>query len=181
MKNTFKTLVAVAVLAIAGSASAQVSATASATASARVIAPIQIFTDNNLNFGGFTAGNTAGSVTVAAATTGAGTRTKTGGVTLYTGTQTASFHCAEFSVYGEEGFTYTCDYGNSSHQFTVASGANTMTATLDSYLSNGTLNTVHNSESPDLDDIFFGATLAVPANQANGTYAGEFSVTVTYN
>ncbi len=148
---------------------AQASATASS--SVTIVTPISIAKTVDMNFGNIAASATGGTVILAPA----GTRTKTGGVTLpvTAGTVTA----ATFTVSGQASYTYAVTLPGSA--VTLASGANNMTAA--TFTSNptptGTLS------AGGTQTLSVGATLTVGANQAAGTYttATPFTVTVNYN
>jgi len=180
MKKSFM-LIAVALLAFAGSASAQNSATGTGHASARIILPISVGEDYALSFGTFFSGASAGTVAITPSNvSGAtGTRGTTGGVTAYTGSQGTAFHQAEWSIEGEVGFLYTITLTG---PYTVTSGANSMSYSLGSPVANGTVGTIGTDPAnPDTDDVMYGATLTVPAGQANGTYTGTYTLKAQYN
>ncbi|MEP7235131.1 MAG: DUF4402 domain-containing protein [Ignavibacteriota bacterium] len=181
MKKSFM-LVAAAFLAFAGTAAAQNSASTTGHASARVILPITIGEDQTLAFGGFFAGATSGTVDIATnGVSGAtGTRTSTGGVTLYTGSQAGAWHQNEFSIEGEIGFTYTTVITNNT--FNLTGPGSPMSCTMTAPVANGGGSvTVVGGESPDNDDVFRGGSLSVAAFQASGSYAGTFTYAVAYN
>lgn len=103
MKNSLKALVVVAILAIAGMASAQNSATATATANATVVCPISITNNTNLEFGTITNSASGGYVIV-----GNGNATTYSGVANYTGTPAGNTpHEADFTVRGQGAFSYS--------------------------------------------------------------------------
>ena len=146
------------------------SASATANAKARVISPITLAVAGvtELNFGDVVPSTvTAGTVSL----TAAGIRTAAGGVTLGSSTAVA---VPTFNVGGQANATYaiTLPAGAS----TLTSGANTMTVdTFTGSKATGTLS------AGGADSFTVGGTLHVAANQAAGSYAGTFSVTVTYN
>jgi len=108
MKNSFKALVVVALLAIAGMANAQSSANANATANATIICPISIIdnaTLGNLEFGTIVNGPSGGTETVTTADVASYTGTGVGG---YTGSAPHNTpHAADFTVGGQTGFNYS--------------------------------------------------------------------------
>lgn len=183
MKKSFM-LVAVALLAFAGSALAQNSASTTSTASARIIRPIAVFAEEQLNFGSFFSGATAGTVVVTANNVDGSfgtSRTATGGVVLYTGAGGAHWQQGEFDIDGELGFTYAWTTPGT---HTVTSGANTMNYTLNAPVAAGVgaVVGVCGDESPNENDaIEFGGVLTVPANQAVGTYTGTYTFQANYN
>jgi hypothetical protein len=145
--------------------------TASATATATIVTPISIVKDVDMNFGNVAVQSTTGGTVVLAP---AGTRTRTGGVTLPTtgGTVTA----ASFTVSGTSGYSYAITLPSTA--LTITSGANTMTVTTFTSDPSGT-GTLTGGEQV----VNVGATLNVAAGQPAGTYvsATPFDVTVNYN
>ena len=146
------------------------SASATANAKARVVNPISLAVagTSELNFGDVVPSTTtAGTVSL----TAAGVRAAAGGVTLGSST---SVGVPTFNVGGQANATYgiTLPAGAS----TLTSGANTMTVdTFTGSKATGTLS------AGGADSFTVGGTLNVAANQPTGSYAGTFSVTVTYN
>ena len=168
MKNMKKILILI-VLFSGFAASSFAQATGTASASATIIAPISIAKTADMNFGNIAVNATPGTVILATA----GTRTKTGGVTLpaTAGTVTA----AQFTVTGANATTYAITLPTS---ITISHLTDYMY--VDTFTSN--------PSSPGLTDgngtqiIFVGATLTVGASQAAGVYGpGSFPVTVNYN
>lgn len=102
-----KTLVVLAILAIAGLANAQSSANANATANATIVCPISIIdnaTNGNLEFGTIVNTATGGTMTVPTS----GSPTFTGGLTSYTGSVAHNTpHPANYTVGGQQGFGYS--------------------------------------------------------------------------
>lgn len=134
----------------------------------------------SLSFGPFAAGS-GGTVSI----TPAGARTSTGGVTLLTNAQFGIFRSASFSVTnttnGINTFTITLP---TSATLTRTGGSETMT--VDAFTSTpapGTANgrrgfgTLSNAGTAT---FAVGARLNVGASQAGGSYAGTYTVTVTY-
>jgi hypothetical protein len=159
----------VALFAIASlTVNAQVSAVAET--SANIVGPISINKSVDLSFG-----NVAVSPTIAGTVVldPAGSRTKTGGVTLpvITGTVTA----AKFTVAGAAGTTYSITLPAS---VLLSNGGNTMT--VDAFTSTPTPT---GSLATGTEDIFVGGTLNVAAAQASGLYTNtsDLVVTVNYN
>lgn len=170
MKRTPMLFVAMLTLACLATA-VRAQETASATATATIVTPISIVKDVDMNFGNVAVqSTTAGTVVLAPA----GTRTRTGGVTLPTtaGTVTA----ASFTVSGTSGYTYAITLPSTA--LTITSGANTMTVNTFTSDPSGT-GTLTAGEQV----VNVGATLNVGAGQAAGTYvsATPFDVTVNYN
>ena len=167
--KTFKTILAAVVLlgVLISTANAQVTGTA--TGSAMIITPIAISKTVDMNFGNIAVSSSLGTVVLAPA----GTRTKTGGVTLtaVTGTVTA----ASFNVTGLGSSTFSITLPTT---YTITSGGSTMTVNnfTSTPSSTGTL-------SSGALTVTVGATLNVAASQAAGTYtnATGFPVVVNYN
>ena len=170
MKKNFLSLLAIGIIAVfSNNANAQVSATANATAT--IVAPITITQVDDLEFGNLAVqSGTAGTVVMAPA----GTRTKTGGVTLPA--TTGTFNAADFTIGGTAGYTYAITLPAGA--LTINSGANTMTVDTWTSTPSGTGTLTGGNET-----LKVGATLNVAAGQAGGTYqhATGFSVTVNYN
>ena len=170
MKTTIKFFAFVVLFfGLAVTTFAQVSATAGATAT--VAAPIAITKVTDMSFGNITVQSGTGGTVILAP---AGTRTKTGGVSLpaTTGTVTA----ASFTVTGETGYTYSITLPTGAT--TITSGSNNMS--IDTWTSNPTSPGTLTSGTSTLN---VGATLTVDAGQAAGTYTSgtPFTVTVNYN
>ena len=173
MKHTNKLFASILILgAFISNANAQ--STASSSISATIVTPISIAKDVDMNFGNIAVTASGGTVVLAPA----GTRTATGGVTLPVVSGTVA--AAAFTVTGQSAYTYdiTLPAGN----IVLSSGGNSMNAssfTCSIGLTAGALSTgVTGSQSFNV-----GATLAVSANQAAGSYttATPFNVTVNYN
>ena len=165
-----KTILLSAVCLLGLSVGATAQATATATANATVIAPITISNTANLNFGNIAVSATTGGTVVVVP---AGTRSKTGGVTLTPG---GTVGAATFTVNGSSGLTYSITLPSSAITLT---GSVTGTMTADVFTSNpsatGTL-------TGGTSALSVGATLNVAAAQAPGTYtSATFDVTVNYN
>ena len=153
--------------AISASTGAQ-AATQSGTGKAIALRPLSIVKLRDLEFGRLVSGTTAGTVVIDPSTDG---RTTTGGVLAAGGTPLA----AQF-------FTYAT--GNQTLQVTRgplpvlnrAGGGDTMNVT--QLTLNGPVLRIIGAAG--LLDLRVGGTLAVAANQIDGSYAGNFDITVTY-
>lgn len=102
MKNSIKALVAVAILAVAGIASAQNSSSVNATASARIIRPITLSKNADLAFGNILAPlSTTATLTIVQGSTPVysdpGTKP---------GSQVGTQNAAQFTMTGEPTFSY---------------------------------------------------------------------------
>ena len=168
MKSTTKIFaLTIAMIAISISTFAQVSATA--TTSATVITPIAITKTVDMNFGSIAVSPTiAGTVVLAPA----GTRTKTGGVTLpaVTGTVTA----ASFNVTGLGTSTYSISLPSTITLTGTPSGSMTVGTFLSTPSGTGTL-------TAGAQTVLVGGTLNVGAAQAAGSYTNSSDMTVTVN
>jgi hypothetical protein len=162
-------LAAILLLGSATCANAQVTGTATATAT--IVTPISIANSGNMNFGNIAVSSTAGTVTVTPVN--GGTRTSTGGVTLPATIGTVA--SAIFTVQGQANYTYALTLPSTS--LPLSSGANTMSISAFTSSAAGPLSAAGSNT------IYIGATLAVGAAQAAGTYvsATPFNVTVNYN
>ena len=144
--------------------------TETATATATIITPISIAKTADMNFGNIAVAASTGTVVLAPA----GSRTRTGGVTLPVIGGPVS--AATFTVSGSGTLTYAITLPSAA--LTITSGGNTMT--VDTWTSTpsatGTL-------SGGTQTLTVGATLNVGASQASGTYVSltPFDVTVNYN
>jgi Mat/Ecp fimbriae major subunit len=135
-------------------------ATATATAKAQILQQLTVTKNTDLDYATIVTGAAASTVIV----TPAGARTCGVGL-VCTGTATA----ASFGVVGTIGQVATVSVPAT---VTLTSGANSMSSTLVSSTALMTLAATNNFQ--------VGGTLAVGASQADGAYAGNFTVTVNY-
>lgn len=142
--------------------------TATATAGAVTLKPLAVVKLRDLDFGRITASASAGTVSIDPDTK---TRSTTGGVVAAGG----SPQSAEFMTYGSPGKTMQVSRGALPVLTRVGGGA-TMAVT--AITLNG--DTTKFLNAAGLFDLFVGGTLAVAANQADGTYSGTFDITFTY-
>lgn len=154
-------LLSTAVAAIAFTATAAEAATANGTARAKILRQVTITNTSDLEFGTIVTGAAASTVAVSTA----GARTCGAGL-VCTGTTTA----ANFDITGTTGQVVSVVVPAN---VTLSAGANSMTATLTS--TNPLVTMVANAGA-----IQVGGTLAVAANQADGDYAGTFTLTADY-
>jgi hypothetical protein len=160
---------AVLVSLAAVAAHAQSSASATASALAKVISPITITKNTDLNFGTIITGP-AGTVIVSAA----GVETASGATVV---SPNPSVSAAQFTVTGEPSTAYSISLPST---ITITNGAQTMT--VDNFTSSPTPTGLLSAATtgPGSQSLNVGARLNVLANQAVGNYAGTFSVTVAY-
>ncbi len=166
-----KLLLAAAGLCAVGTASASSAQTASAnpraTAGARLIKPLSLTADQNLNFGTIVLGNLTGDQTVRMDLSGAIT-CGTGGLTCAATGQTA-----RFTVTGTQGQVVTV---RSAANFTLTGsngGTLVFTPTLPAPI------TLGNSGSPG-NSFSVGGSIVIAANQPDGVYSGEIDIQVNY-
>lgn len=139
---------------------------------ANIVNPITISETRSLHFGTLSVSTSAGTCILAPA----GTRTKTGGVTLTSFTPTAT--SAAYSVTGAANVAYNITLPTSSVTVTRSGGSQTMTITAFTSSKTGNAGTLSGAGS---DSFTVGATLNVGASQVAGLYQGNFNITVAYN
>ena len=163
----------IVLLSIGATSNVMAQATASATASATIITPISIAKAVDMNFGTMALqAGTDGTVVI----TPAGTRTKTGGITLPANTGTVA--AAEFTVGGEGTYTYAITLP-STYTITETEGSSETMVVNKFTSSPATTGTL----IAGAQTIKVGATLNLSTDQPAGTYtnATGFDVTVNYN
>lgn len=138
-------------------------ATATAQAKAEILQQITVTKNADLDYAVIVTGATASTVQVSTA----GVRTCGSGLTC-TGTAAA----ADFTVAGTTGKVATISVPAS---VSLTSGANSMSSTLV-----GSASTLTISATAANNKFQVGGTLSVGANQADGVYSGNFTVTVNY-
>jgi Domain of unknown function (DUF4402) len=160
-------MAALCVCALGTGAGAQ-AATQSATSKAIALKPLSIVKLRDLDFGRLASGTTAGTVVIDPTTDA---RSTTGGVLAAGGTPVA----AQFYTYATGNQTLQVNRGPLP-VLTRAGGGATMNVT--QLTLNGPVLRVIGPAG--LLDLRVGGTLAVAANQMDGTYAGNFDIIVTY-
>lgn len=171
-----KLALAISALMMAGGAMAQSTASATGTANATVFAPIAITAVATLEFGKVL--SRAYTVTIAPD----GTRADSVASTNTKGT----FRNATFAVTGEPNHIYTITLPGSIQLDTTSTGTTVTTMTANAFTvgagTNGTLSGVVGTLSATgTADLNVGAMLTVNNNQAAGSYAKTYTVTVAYN
>ncbi len=173
-------LMAIALMSIGitNTVMAQATATQSANASAKIITPIDISKDADMSFGNIGIDGTVGTVILAASADGS--RTEGGGAFLPATTGTVA--AAEFTVSGENSYTYTITIPTGTHTITHTNATDVMT------VSNFTSSPDTNAGNGELSaagsqTVYVGATLNLVASQQAGTYTSltGFNVVVNYN
>jgi hypothetical protein len=150
-----------------------------ATGKVVVVRPNVFINVQDLDFGAIIPGATAGTVVVPPS----GARTKTGGLTIV---PTSPFSPARFAGEGTSGQLVAISVGATSVNLTRVGGTQTMV--VDTFVIGstptfvlGTAPTVFTiGSTTGIFNFPVGATLRVNANQAEGSYAGNFSVTLNY-
>lgn len=137
-------------------------ATATADVSATVVEPIDLTKDQDMSFGSFTVGDTAGTIILGTD----GSTSSTGGASTVTNGNQA----AAFTATGEDGRAYDVTLPTSA---TLSGPGDDMTA--DTFTDNATGTLTGGTETFQV-----GATLNVNADQEPGSYSGSFDVTVAY-
>lgn len=160
------------------------SSTVNANASATILTGIScakdgtFFTGGDLLFGTLIPSATAGTVTIAAQSDYATSRSISGGVTgiAYSSSNAyTKFGPAAFIITGEPSYAYSLTIPSSS--ISILNGANSMVVSNWTCSMTSGANTMPGSGTKAFE---IGGKLAVGANQVAGYYTGEFSVTVNY-
>jgi Domain of unknown function (DUF4402) len=150
----------------------------SAKADATIVTPLSLIKDEDLEFGSILASGTAGTLVVPPS----GLRTSTGGVILAPGV----YFPSRFAGFGKSGQSVQISLGANSITLNRVGGGATMT--VDTFVI-GSTPTAILTTNPQVftigsaNGIFnfpVGATLRVGANQAAGSYAGTFTMTLVY-
>jgi len=142
--------------------------TRSATAEAAILSPLSVIKRADLDFGTLVVTG-AGTAVLDTVT---GTLTTTGSVTP----AGSSAHPARFTATGSRNAIALIRLPKNPITLTRVGG--TETVTVSTWTQDGATN--RRIPITDTFDFYVGATLAVAAGQAQGTYTGTFSVTVQY-
>jgi len=182
MKNSIKSLVVMAIIAIAGTTFAQStgnSASATGTANATIVCPISL-TAGTITFGTFVSPAAATTVSLdnaGVATYGAGTNP---------GSQGGAHSASTWNVTGQGGWTYNLT-DDATRAFTISDGAgHTMTGNANAP-SGSNPRTLAGDGCNGTGSFTQGGTVNVGAGQVSGTYStgnsggSGWSETVTYN
>jgi Domain of unknown function (DUF4402) len=155
---------------------AALAASGNAASRGQIRQPISLVNTRDLNFGSIIRGTTAGTVTVNART---GARTRTGGATVI-GT---GFTSAAFNGTGSATRVVTMSIGAATATLNNGSGG-TMTVNTFRISSNGsgqqTLPRNYTMPASGARAFSIGGRLNVAANQADGDYLGNFTLTMNY-
>jgi len=160
---------ACAAIALTVSANASAATTTGATARAAVVRPGTLVKADDLEFGAILPGTVAGNVVINENTCA---RSATGGATPVG----AAFRCAQFAGEAQVGIAENVSISATTITLNRSGGGASMTATL--AVRGGTGTRLFPGTGVQL--FFVGGTLHVGANQAAGSYAGTFSMTVNY-
>jgi hypothetical protein len=161
---------ATTLVALATSASA---ATVAANTNAKIIQPITITKDADMNFGTLIRPTDNATVTL-------GTDGVVSGVTKVTGSTSAA---AKFTVNGEGGQQYSI-----SETASLANGANSVALTLTKVAGAGATGTLAGNVgtlggtlgSAGAGELLYGASFPITSTTATGAYTGTLAVTVNY-
>lgn len=172
-----KKLLLLAIVVLGFSAVSFGQAQTTATASAKIVIPISVAKNTDLNFGNIAVGATGGTVEY----TATGVRTATGGVKLPA--VTGSPAVAKFTVSGEGNSAYTMTFSASTEIANTSDNTKKMTISLFTTSLGGTnVGTLSGiAGASGSQEVTVGATLTVDAAQLAGQYQGTFPVTVNYN
>ena len=140
-----------------------------ASVGARIITPITITNDEELEFGDII--SAANTVTI---TTDGERDATTPGALLVTASRTPQ--AAQFTVVGEASLKYTVLISES---ITLTGATTSETMTVDNFVHNAN-GTLIATETTGKETFSVGADLTVEASQASDIYTGSFTVTVTY-
>lgn len=163
-----RAIAACALLTVGVVSSSAHAATQAGTTKAVTLKPLSIVKISDLEFGTMIAGAAAGTVVIDPTTDA---RTTTGGTTASGGAPKA----AQFLTYGTQNSVLQVTRGPLP-VLSRAGGGATMNVT--QLTLNGPVTRVVNPAG--VLDLRVGGTLAVGANQLEGTYSGTFDITVTY-
>ena len=167
-------LVAVALAGLSSPAWAQSSATQSTTGTGTILQPLTLTKNSDLAFGSIVRPS-SGTNTVAVSETTA-TRTVSGGGNAALVTSTTSR--ATYTVDGEGGQAYSITVP-ANFNMTRVSGSETLTVTLASTATSGTLSGSAGAAGSGTFGV--GGSFPLATTTVPGAYTGTFNVTVAYN
>ncbi len=150
------------------------SQTSTAAASLKILIPLSIVNDTDLNFGNMLSSNLAGTVKL----TPAGGRTRTGGTTFLPSLP-GTVSAAQFTVTGQPNASFTITVPANNTVKLSKSGALDMK--VQTFKHSLTSASSRKLSSSGIKTFTVGATLNININQAAGFYLGTFNVTVAYN
>lgn len=165
---------AIAMIAFTTNAVAQSTAETFAVTNAKVITPIKIVKNVDMNFGNLVATAAGGPIVLSTA------NARTGDAAILLGTQNGTVTAASFTVTGETDFTYGITLPSTFNVSDAVTAPDTGTMAVGTFVSSpdatGTL-------TAGTETLKVGATITLVANQASGVYtnATDMIVTVMYN
>ena len=127
----------------------------------------------NLHFGSFASGPSSGTITINPAS---GARTSTGGVTLVSGSGLEAN--GVISLTGSTGLAITLSMAAGA--FTISNGADNMNVSSFDFNTLGAGDNIVLTLATSTETISVGGTITVGANQAAGTYTGNYTVNAVY-
>ncbi len=157
-----------------GASSAQ-AATGTATARAKVLRQLTVTSDRDLNFGTVVSGTASGAVVVSSA--GA---LSSCGVTGSGGVCTGTTTSARFNISGAGAQIVTVSLPTASFDITNAAGDVIAVSSLSGSAATVTLSGTFGAAAAGTGSFTVGGSLGMAANQADGDYAGTFTVTANY-
>ncbi len=152
----------------ASPAAAENSSVAFAQTSAQILETLNLGVSSDFNFGSFTSSGADGTVLI----TTDGTRSATGGVSLVSGNASP----AKFTVTGSSGEQLSVTGPSADVELTKEGGGSSLILTNIVISAPESLPTTPGEAAV----IQVGGKLVIAANQAAGTYSGQFDLTVTY-
>ncbi|MEO6938658.1 MAG: DUF4402 domain-containing protein [Candidatus Kapaibacterium sp.] len=194
MKNSIK-IIGTAMLFVGAfavnHASAQVTSSGSANAYCRVVTPIHVAGEEEMNFGAVVAPNSgSGTATIRPDHTGG---TGDGGTITYVGLTPINQHGygndpedgdgveeARFIVTGEPSLTYSMVLSSTGLNKMVGAGTPLALSAFTTDFGGVPPQTVGTLPASGSQEVNVGATVTVPAGQPSGWYKGQINMTATY-
>ncbi len=170
MKKLITIFASIILMTLSANVMAQNTDNATATASAKIIAPIQLENDRELNFGAIAKTSIGGNVT---ATPAENTVIYFENPNAAVTTLSSNKSSARFIITGEEDALFGISFTDAS---LTGTGDDMIISDFTSSVGTTSVQLIGTSMT-----FYVGATLQVNPNQATGEYTGEFEVTVSYN
>jgi len=175
MKSFFKgLLIAAAISGLSSPGWAQSSATQSTTGTGTILQPLTLTKNTDLAFGSIVRPSSGTNTVTVNETTAARSLAGGGNAALVTSTTSR----ATYTVDGEGGSAYSITVP-ANFNMTRVSGAETLTVTLASTATSGTLSGAAGAAGSGTFGV--GGSFPLSSTTVTGNYTGTFNVTVTYN